>query len=100
MYHNNGTEGGSNDLKLNDLTLKRQDEKTVLLFNQRNLEIALLDKDKYEKHLQESDWRILEQLCMTEGKEPKQYRLSDSFPTHISKAYLLFGTGNRKSDEI
>ncbi len=92
MYHNNGTEGGSNDLKLNDLTLKRQDEKTVLLFNQRNLEIALLDKDKYEKHLQESDWRILEQLCMTEGKEPKQYRLSDSFPTHISKAYLLFGT--------
>lgn len=79
-------------MKLNDATLKRQDENNVLLFNQRNLEIAVLDRDKYENHMEESDWRTLERLCMVEGTEPEQYRLSDIYPTHISKAYLLFGT--------
>lgn len=64
-------------MKLNDATLKRQDENTVLLFNQRNLEIAVLDRDKYENHMQESDWRALERLCMVQGTEPDQYRLND-----------------------
>lgn len=79
-------------MKLNDVTLKRQDENTVLLFNQQNLEIAVLDRDKFENHMQESDWKTLERLCMLEGVEPKTYKLSDFYPTHISKAYLLFGT--------
>lgn len=92
MYDDYGAEGGGDDLKLNDMTLKIQNDNTVLLFNQRNLEIVVLDRDKYEKHMQDSDWRILEKLCMVEGAEPEQYRLSDIYPTHISKAYLLFGT--------
>lgn len=77
-------------MKLNDVTLKRQDENTVLLFNQQTLEIAVLDRDKFENHMQESDWKTLERLCMLEGVEPKKYKLSDFYPTHISKAYLLF----------
>lgn len=79
-------------MKLNATTMKKQDGNTVLLFNQRNLEIAVLDKDKYENHMQNSDWKILENLCMLEGTEPEQYKLSDIYPTHIAKAYLLFGT--------
>lgn len=92
MYDDYEAKGGDNDLKLNDVTLKKQNENTVLLFNQRNLEIAVLDRDKYENHMQDSDWMILKKLCMLEGVEPEQYRLSEIYPTHISKAYLLFGT--------
>lgn len=79
-------------MKLNDTTLKRQDTNTVLLFNHRNLEIAVLDREKYENHMQEADWKILEKLCMVKGTEPGLYKVSNFYPTHISKAYLLFGT--------
>lgn len=64
----------------------------ILLFNFRNLEIAVIDKCKFENDMSEFDWSILRKLCMLEDTKTEKYRLNDIYPTHISKAYLLFGT--------
>lgn len=79
------------EIKLNENCLKIEKDDRVLLFNNRNLEIVLMTKQKFNNGLNEVELEVLKSCAMTEDRKIEEYTLKEVYPEHISKAYLLFG---------
>ena len=77
---------------LNKSIVKVESNNKVLLFNPHNLELLITSKSKYNSSMSKKDISILDNLNMLSNNETNRYNISEFYPNHIAKAYILFGT--------